>query len=395
MEVFVCKELSEVPHYLECSTRSCQTLPPKPPFHPRSLCIAHHTATRWKRSPLTLRPQITALEHGLWSQEFVSWQDLLLGFHTTGQIQIDLRHWKSCMWKMVKTHNWSSKCYMPLCSNQGFFTSGTGNGSHNSKQHCRAKTRSRVFFPASLPSDFHPTPICNGEEGTEDWKQARTLLTHANVGKLMRFLNYLNSQKEITQIRSIWIIMRWHFLLMGGHSWSMRSCSQSSCLDDHINLINFCYINIVPVIALSIINSDAIRTESKTVSASTPSALQSCWHFKSGFNQMLIRREKVQAGEAANNPERLRISQRLIILQHGKHIPWGGWQSVSISSFNKAHCNCLNIYFSNWKYVKHFAICDFTSSLLLVCTKQLKVKKWPGQNEFVWAFFHAITFLYY
>lgn len=297
--------------------------------------------------------------------------------------------------KQVKTHNWPNKCYMPLCSNQGFFTSGTGNGSHNSKQHCRAKTRSRVFFPASLPSDFHPTPICNGEEGTEDWKQARTLLTHANVGKLMRFQNYLNSQKEITQIRSIWIIMRWHFLLMGGHSWSMRSCSQSSCLNDHLNLINFCYINIVPVIALSIINSDAIRTEIKTVSASTPPALQSCWHFKSGFNQMLIRREKVQAGAAANNPERLRMSQWLIILQHGKHAPWGGWQSVSISSFNKAHCNCLNIYFSNWKYVKHFAICDFTGSLLLVCTKQLKVKKWPGQNEFVWAFFHAITFLYY
>mgnify|MGYP001852086768 CR=1 FL=1 len=160
----------------------------------------------------------------------------------------------------------------------------------------------------------------------------------------MRFQNYFSSEKEITQIRSIWIVMRWHFLLMGGHSWS---CLQSSHLNDHINLINFCYINIVPVPAFSIINSDAIRMESKTCSASAPPALQSQWYFESGFNQMLFRKEKVQAGAVTNNPERLRMSQWLIIPQYRKHTSCGGWQYVSTSSFNEGHCNCLNIYFSN------------------------------------------------
>lgn len=314
-------------------------------------------------------------------------------FIPTGQIQIDLRHWKSCMWNRWKHTTDQINATCPYAQTRA--SSPLAQVMARTTASSTAGPKQDLEFSSLLPSPQTFTQLPFAMEGTEDWKQARTLLTHANVGKLMRFQNYLNSQKEITQIRSIWIIMRWHFLLMGGHSWSMQSCSQSSCLNDHINLINFCYINIVPVIALSIINSDAIRTEIKTVSASTPPALQSCWHFKSGFNQMLIRREKVQAGAAANNPERLRMSQWLIILQHGKHAPWGGWQSVSISSFNKAHCNCLNIYFSNWKYVKHFAICDFTGSLLLVCTKQLKVKKWPGQNEFVWAFFHPITFLYY
>lgn len=101
---------------------------------------------------------------------------------------------------------------------------------------------------------------------------------------------------------------------------SLRTWSrlQPSCLNDHINLINFSYINIVPVTALSIINADAIRMESKTLSASTSPVLQSGWHFKSGFNQMLIRREKVQAGAAANNPTGLRMSGWLITLQHRK-----------------------------------------------------------------------------
>jgi len=81
--------------------------------------------------------------------------------------------------------------------------------------------------------------------------------------------------------------------------------------------------------------------ESKTLSVSIPPVLQSCWHFKSGFNQTLIRREKVQAGAAANNPTRLRMSRWLIILWHRKCPSWGGWQYVSISSFNKGHCNCL------------------------------------------------------
>lgn len=162
----------------------------------------------------------------------------------------------------------------------------------------------------------------------------------------MRFQNYFNSEKEITQIRSIWIVMRWHFLLMGGHSWSMWSCLQSSHLNDHINQINFCYINIVPVPVFSIINSDAIRMESKTCSASAPPTLQSQWYFESGFNQMLFRKEKVQAGAVTNNPERLRMSQWLIILHTGSTHCMED-DNISTSSFNKGHCNCLNIYFFN------------------------------------------------
>lgn len=172
------------------------------------------------------------------------------------------------------------------------------------------------------------------------------------------------------------------------------SCLQPSCLNDHINLINFCYINIVPVTALSIINADAIRMESKTLSAGAPPVLQARWHFKSGFNQMLIRREKVQAGAAANNPTGLRMSGWLITLQHRKCTSWGGWQYVSISSFNKGHYNCLNIYFSNWKHLKHFATCDLPPLFSLSVQNNLKLE-WPGQNEFVWVFSPAVTCLHY
>lgn len=122
--------------------------------------------------------------------------------------------------------------------------------------------------------------------------------------------------------------------------------------------------------------------------------LQSRWHFKSGFNQMLIRREKIQAGAATNNPTRLRMSRWLIILQHRKRTSWGGWQYVSISSFNKGHCNCLNIYFSNWKHLKHFATRDLPPLFSLPVQNNLKLE-WPGQNEFVWVFFPAITYLYH
>lgn len=188
--------------------------------------------------------------------------------------------------------------------------------------------------------------------------------------------------------------MRWHFPLMGGHSWSTGSCLQPFCLNDHINLINSYYINIVPVIAFRVINSGAIRMESKAHSTSVPPALQSCCHFKSGINQMLIRREKVQAGAAANNPRRLRRSQWLIILQQRKCTSWGRWQYVSTSSFNKGHCISLNIYFSNWKYLKHFATRDLPPLFSPSAQNNPKLE-WPGQNEFVWVFLPAITYLYY
>lgn len=188
--------------------------------------------------------------------------------------------------------------------------------------------------------------------------------------------------------------MRWHFPLMGGHSWSTGSCFQPFCLNDHINLINSYYINIVPVIAFRVINSDAIRMESKAHSTSVPPVLQSCCHFKSGINQMLIRREKVQAGAAANNPTRLRRSQWLIILQQRKCTSRGRWQYVSISSFNKGHCISLNIYFSNWKYLKHFATRDLPPLFSPSAQNNLKLE-WPGQNEFVWVFLPVITYLYY
>lgn len=71
-----------------------------------------------------------------------------------------------------------------------------------------------------------------------------------------------------------------------------------------------------------------------------------------------------------------------------------GWQYVSIFSFNKGHCNYLNIYFSEAKHLKHFATCDLPPLFSLSVQNNLKLE-WPGQNEFVWVFSPAVTCLHY